>query len=131
LLGIVTLIVFLIYGIIKSEYTMFIIWSIIFVVILGNYIHTFKKLVEWKKSIQVYLDREEKYSKNKLILSDEYFSLIQDEKETIEHWSNFKKVQIEENYISLDGKENYLIPKKSMSAENYKLLKDFISEKLK
>ena len=86
---------------------------------------------KWKKSIFSYLDREEKYSRNKIILSEEYFTLVQDNKESIEHWSNFKTVNIYETYVSMAGSTTYLIPKKCMADAEYDVLKEWISTKLK
>lgn len=125
------LIAIIIYSLIKDTYTFLVICCIAFAIVGFNYIKTFLILKKWKTQIYEFLDSEERYNHHKLILSDSYFSIIQDDKETIEKWSNFSSVKVLDNYISLEGKENFLIPSKSMTTENYSILKKIVSEKLK
>ena len=86
-------------------------------------------LLKWRKEIKDYLDVTSKYQSNKIVLTEQTFSLIQDTNETIEHWSNFKTVQIKEDAIFLYGKIDYLLPKKSMEIGDYETLKEYIRKK--
>ena len=92
-------------------------------------------LLDWRKSIKDYLDKVEKYKYHKIVLSESAFTLITDTDETIERWSEFKKVEINELSITLWGNESYLIPsylipKKSMDPKDYEFFEKEISEKM-
>jgi hypothetical protein len=131
LLGTITLIVFYCYARYEDTYSLFIVGIIIFATLLWSYLAALNTIIKWKKSIIAYLDREEKYEKNKIILSDDYFTLIQDSNEVIEHWSNFKHAEITETHMRLEAKETFLIPKSCMADAEYELLKHTISDKMK
>jgi hypothetical protein len=45
--------------------------------------------------------KNEKFKTHKLILTESYFSLIQDENEDIHKWSAFTHIEIKENYLTL------------------------------
>lgn len=115
----------------NSSYHLFI---ILFLLLLAQIILLYRKVqptVKWKKQIKAYLDREATYTNHKIAVSDNTLSIIQDKQETIQQWSQFKSCVIAEAYISLIGTQNYLIPKKSMSATDYDVLKSIVSEKVK
>ena len=85
----------------------------------------------WKREIRDYLDGLDKIKKNKIVLTAGSFSLIQDDKETIERWTEFKKAEINGTHILLLSGTNYIIPKKSMTPSEFDLLKKVVSEKIK
>lgn len=129
-------ILFLCFGIyyyIKNNELGFIFISgVIFIFTLINYTQQLFEILKWKKEVSQYLKKQEKYKNNKLHLTINYFSIIQDETESIEKWENIKKVNIFEDYIFIEGgNETYMIPNKSMKSEEYIFLKEFISKKLK
>lgn len=95
------------------------------------YIKACRILYAWKTQISEALDREEQYNRYQIILSDGSFSLIQDDKETIERWSNFLKATISDEYIFLEGSQHIMIPRKSLKAEDYVELKKVVSQKIK
>jgi len=95
----------------------------------------YKKALLWinyKKEIKLYLDNLDKIRENKIILSKNAFSLVQDKKETVEKWTEFKKVEIEENFISLTSNTTtYLIPQKSMTPDEFQFLGTMLAERIK
>lgn len=95
------------------------------------YIKACRVLYVWKTQVSNSLDKEEQYEHYQIILSDGSFSLIQNDKETIERWSNFVKATISDEYIFLEGSQNIMIPRKSLKAEDYGELKKVVSEKIK
>lgn len=127
----ILLIAIYVYSFIKDTYTFLIFCCIVFTFVAFNYIKTFLILKKWKTQIYEFLDGEEKYKQHKLILSDNYFSIIQDEKETIEKWDNLSSAKISDDFILIEGKENFIIPRKSMTTENYSTMRKIVSEKLK
>jgi len=96
-----------------------------------NWYYKALPLLKWKKEVKIYLDGLDKIKENKLILTENAFSVIQDKKETIEKWTEFKRAEIEEKFISLTSKTTtYLIPKKAMTSEEYEFLRTIFSEKM-
>lgn len=88
--------------------------------------------IKWKKEVEIYLDGLDQVRENRIILTENAFTLIQDKKETIEKWTEFKRAEIEESFISLiSNTTTYLIPKKSMTSEEFQFLKTLFSEKIK
>ena len=88
--------------------------------------------VRWKKGIKNHLDDLGKIRESRLILTKNAFSLIQDKSERIEKWTEFKRTELEGNFITLTSNTStYLIPKKSMTPEEFDFLRTIISEKIK
>jgi hypothetical protein len=55
---------------------------------------------------------------------------IDGEKETSE-WKDFEYFDSTEKYIALEGKHNYMFPKKSMNEKDYSLLKQTLKKNIK
>lgn len=96
-------------------------------IILGGKIYV---VLKWKKSIKQFLDVTSKYKINKLILSETSISIIQDDKEHIEKWSEFKKADINDESIILYSIVNYMFPRKSMTKEEYEFFKEIVRKKI-
>lgn len=113
----------------KEIYILF----LILLAILGyDYYTQFVVLKKWKQKILIYLNDLESYTSHKIILSNQYFSIIQDTEEVIEKWSNFTKVEIKEDYMLLiSEKENYFFPNKSMSSSDYNIFRAFVCDNIK
>jgi hypothetical protein len=75
--------------------------------------------------------KNEKFKTHKLILTESYFSLIQDENEDIHKWSAFTHIEIKENYLTLTGTSQYFFPKKSMLNEDYDYFVQEIKSRMK
>lgn len=84
-----------------------------------------------KRQINKYLDDLDKIKENKIIITPTSFSLIQDKTETIEKWTEFKNAEINDTYILLLTNVNYMIPKNSMTSDEFDFFKKVISEKIK
>lgn len=95
------------------------------------YYAKWRELKAWKREINHFLDTQEKVQHHTLILTDDYFSLKEDEQEKIEKWSNFIKVELDVRFILLVSQQNYLFPAKSMSEERFGKLGELISERVK
>jgi len=88
--------------------------------------------MKYKMETKLYLDNLDKIRENKIVLSKNAFSLVQDKKETIEKWTEFKRAEIEDNYISVTSNTTtYLIPKKSMTPDEFQFLRTKLAEKIK
>ena len=83
-----------------------------------------------RKKVKDYLDGVEKIKNHKLILTKDSFTIIQENEKVIEKWTDFKPIEINEMFVYLmSDKENYLIPKKSMTEREYTTLTSILTEK--
>lgn len=88
--------------------------------------------IKWKREVKNYLDGLDKIGLNQISLTSSAFTLVQDKKETIEKWTEFKRAEIEESFISLlSNTTTYLIPKKSMTPDEFEFLRKIFAEKIK
>ncbi|WBX72960.1 hypothetical protein PG913_08615 [Tenacibaculum pacificus] len=85
-----------------------------------------------RSKVKKYLDDVEKIKSHKLILTDTSFEIIQEHEKTIEKWTDFKSSESNDLFIYLlSEKENYLIPSKSMTEQEYIELTNIVTEKIK
>jgi len=105
--------------------------TIALIICLGNYMYVAYILWKWKKQIRRFLKREGAYSKHRLILTEKAFCLVQDELEHIEKWQNLKSADITPTFLKISGKQEYLIPMKSIGYDQYELLRKIVAEKTK
>lgn len=120
-----------IYSIVKSNYDLFFFSLIFLAIFFFVYIGAAKNVKKWRLQIKNYLDAQEKYSKHVLVANDDYLSIVQNDEETIEKWTNIERVKIFDSHIWILGIENFLIPAKSMSKKEYAELRGLISKKFK
>lgn len=88
-------------------------------------------LLKWKKTVNDFLDKNSNYKTNKVILSDNSLTTIQDNEEISQKWSHFNTVEINDESIRMQSDIYYLFPSKSMTNEDYELFKDIVREKIK
>ena len=88
-------------------------------------------IAKLRRAVSEYLDRVSKIKQHKLILTSSTLSMIEDGAETIVKWSAFSKLVIDQNHLSLWGNENFVFPKKSMSADDYNALTEIARCKIK
>jgi hypothetical protein len=98
---------------------------------LYNYYRKASLIVRWRKSVLEFIDKNSQFKSHKLVLNQNFLSLIQDQTETVARWSVFTKTTIDESQISLIGTDNYLFPKKAMSADDFEFLCEMIKTQLK
>ena len=89
---------------------------------------TISTIVKWQNDIKAFLDKQKAVKNSKIIMTDDTFSLIQDDEVFIETLKTLKTIQIKESYIYLIGaSEYYLIPQKAVSESDYAFLKTKLS----
>lgn len=89
------------------------------------------QLKKWRNSVIEFIKVNEIFKQNKLILTENTLSLVQDEKEEINKWSAFTRAEITDNYLTLTGNTQYFFPKKSMPPDDYVYLIGKIKSHLK
>ncbi|PKF74092.1 hypothetical protein [Chryseobacterium sp. PMSZPI] len=86
------------------------------------------KVSRWKKQVNHYLTSLENCTIYEIRLDDQFFTVnIDGEKETSE-WKDFDYFDSNNEFISLEGKYNYMFPRKSMSEREYSLLKTVLKD---
>ncbi|WP_353146739.1 hypothetical protein [Chryseobacterium sp.] len=88
------------------------------------------KVSRWKKQVNHYLNLIERCKVYEIRFDQNFFTVnIDGEKETSE-WKDFDYFEANEKFISLEGKYNYMFPKKSMSEKEYNMLKKIFKENI-
>ncbi|REC49461.1 YcxB family protein [Chryseobacterium pennipullorum] len=89
------------------------------------------KVSRWKKQVNHYLSVLEKCKRYELRFDQNFFTVnIDGEKETSE-WKDFEYFDTNAEFITLEGKYNYMFPKKAMSEKDYNYLRKIIKENIK
>ncbi|WP_430404756.1 hypothetical protein [Fluviicola sp.] len=90
-----------------------------------------KPIIEWKKSINEFLAMAEKVKSLRIIYNDEFILHIQDESEIKLNWTVIQYAIINDRTVSIYSDiTNILLPKSSMTSEEYTILCDRIMEKV-
>jgi len=88
------------------------------------------KVSRWKKQVNRYLKSLEDSKIYEIRFNNEIFNVNLDNKEELSKWEDFKNFDINDEFISLEGKYNYMFPKKSMTKGDYDLLKQTIKKNI-
>ncbi|MDH6250510.1 hypothetical protein M2347_000237 [Chryseobacterium sp. H1D6B] len=89
------------------------------------------KVSRWKKQVNSYLKSLEDSNIYEIRFNNEIFNVNLNNQEELSKWEDFKEFDINDQFISLEGKYNYMFPKKSMSKGDYDLLKQTIKKSIK
>ncbi|OCA68949.1 hypothetical protein BBI01_17175 [Chryseobacterium artocarpi] len=88
------------------------------------------KVSRWKKQVNHYLNTLEKCKIYEIRIEQNFFTVnIDGEKETSE-WKDFNFFDSNNEFIALEGKYNYMFPRKSMSEKDYSLLKKILKDNI-
>lgn len=89
------------------------------------------KVSRWKKDVNRYLKSLETSEIYEVRFNDESFNVNLDNQEELSLWKDFEGFDINEKFISLEGKYSYMFPKKSMSEQDYSTLKQIVKKNIK
>lgn len=84
----------------------------------------------WKKGVEGYLKSLEKCDLYEIRFNNEFFNINIDHQEEHNLWKDFITADVNDDYISLDGKHSYMFPRKSMNKEDYHLLTKSIQQNI-
>ena len=88
------------------------------------------KVSRWKKQVNHYLNGLEKCKVYDIRFDQNFFTVnIDGEKETSE-WKDFEYFDSNNEFISLEGKYNYMFPRKAMTEREYSFLKNVLKENI-
>lgn len=90
-----------------------------------------KEIHTYKSGITKWLDHIASYTSHSIELTENSISVIMDDEKTIQTWKSIKACKINEQRMVLQGEEQFYIPSKAMTREEYALLKEFVEKKIK
>lgn len=89
------------------------------------------KVSKWRKEVVVYLKTLENPEIYQIKFNNKVFKVNLNNKKETSLWTEFTSAEIGEKFISLEGKFNYMFPKKSMNAADYKALTEAVEKNIK
>ncbi|SHG36971.1 hypothetical protein [Chryseobacterium vrystaatense] len=89
------------------------------------------KVSRWKKEVNRYLKSLEDSRIYEITFNDEIFNVNLNHQEELSKWEDFKDFDVNNEFISLEGKFNYMFPKKAMSKGDYETLKQAVKKNIK
>ncbi len=131
ILGIILLFTYSNSSLTSSNWGFFYVFLLIFILSAVHLLLNVHQVLKWKQSVIKYLNVISKFTSHELLVNDSYLALIQDGNETIVRWSEFKKVELGEDFIRIEGSIDFLFPRKSMSESNFLILKELIRNNIK
>jgi len=88
------------------------------------------KVSRWKKEVNKYLKSLEDSKIYEIRFNDEIFNVNLNHQEELSNWEDFKDFEVNDQFISLEGKFNYMFPKKSMNKGDYDSLRQAIKKNI-
>lgn len=117
--------------IVHRAWGIFTIISLIFVLVINHLVKKIDPIIKWQKTIRFFLTEQAKFINQRLILSENTITLKQDTTITVVPWKDFKKIVIDNKSISLYGDTGFIFPKKSMTWQDFDLLKNEILSRVR
>lgn len=96
-----------------------------------SYYKTARFIFQYKKSIKSWMDNISKYNKHHLEITENSISVVMDNDITLQTWSSILSCKMDEVRIALKGSEQFYLPARSMSQEDYIFLQETIKRKIK
>lgn len=88
------------------------------------------KVSRWKKEVNKYLKSLENSEIYEIRFNNEIFNVNLNHQEELSNWEDFKYFDVNDKFISLEGKFNYMFPRKSMSKADYDTLKQTLKKNI-
>ncbi|MFY1047663.1 hypothetical protein [Chryseobacterium sp. GP-SGM7] len=88
------------------------------------------KVSRWRKEVVVYLKTLENPEIYQIQFNSKVFKVNLNNKKETSLWTEFKSAEIDEKFISLEGKFNYMFPKKSMNMADYNTLTEAVKKNI-
>ncbi|ASK30187.1 hypothetical protein CEY12_08715 [Chryseobacterium sp. T16E-39] len=89
------------------------------------------KVSRWKKEVNRYLKSLEKADIYEIRFNNDTFTVNLNEQYELSKWSEFVSSETNDEYVSLEGRYNYMFPQKSMSKTDYNMLKQAVKKNIK
>lgn len=89
------------------------------------------KVSRWKKEVNKYLKSLENSEIYEIRFNSEIFNVNLNHQEELSKWEDFRDFEVNDEFISLEGKFNYMFPKKAMAKADYEVLKQAVKKNIK
>ncbi|MBB6370780.1 hypothetical protein [Chryseobacterium shigense] len=89
------------------------------------------KVSRWKKEVNKYLKSLEDSNIYEIRFNNDIFNVNLNHQEELSKWEDFQSFDANDEFISLEGKYNYMFPKKSMNKADYETLKQVLKKNIK
>jgi hypothetical protein len=119
-----------------SSVGMIILTTITSIISIANLIATLircRRYINWKKSVEIILNKLKKYKTEELLLTDQTIEISNTDETTIDKWDTIQHATIKPDSIFMKGSTNtsYVFPAKSMEPNQFEKLSIFIKEKMR
>lgn len=115
----------------SSDNGLFIVGTMFFAYLIHNYWSVAAPIYKWKKGIEEYFESVKKIGTLEFQYNDCYFTHIQDNVEFKQEWTIIDRATINDQYIWLYSNTNFLLPKNSMTKNEYDELSKMVMKKVK
>lgn len=88
-------------------------------------------VIQWRKSVEQFLIKAENIKDLRFVYNDDHFTHIQNNETLKQDWSVIEKAIINDQLIWLFSDTNLLLPKSSMSDDEFRQLSDLVLAKVK
>lgn len=89
------------------------------------------KVSRWRKEVLRYLKTLENATVYEISFNHRLFKVNLNDQHELSEWKDFEGIEINEDYISLEGKYHYMFPRKSMSEKEYHVLQNTLKQNIK
>lgn len=114
-----------------EDSTLLVMGSIFYSLICFDFWRVAKPIIQWKRSVETFLKKAESIKDLRFVYNDTFFIHIQDQEELKQRWEVIDKAVMNDQFIWLYSDFNVLLPKGSMTNEEYQILKEMVMEKVK
>lgn len=86
------------------------------------------KVSKWKKEVLQYLKTLENTEIYQIQFNAKVFKVNLNDKKETSLWTEFTAAEVSDKFIGLEGKFNYMFPKKSMQEADFELLREAVQK---
>lgn len=122
---------FCFYSIREQNDWLLLIGTILFSLIIYDFIKVARPIIVWKKSVIRFLTEAEQVKKLEFHYDEISFIHIQDDYESKRDWSLVASATITDRLINIHAEKNFLLPRNALSKSEYDTLSEMIMAKVK
>jgi hypothetical protein len=127
---IIDLFIYSITPVVKSAWFILILSSIVSIFWWHETIKLFYSRWQWWNQISAYMEQVSKIKTAEIILDEATFQMNIDEDQHLLSWSSISYSHFNKQYIHIKGSQEFTIPLKSLSSEDFELLKNVIRKQI-
>lgn len=114
-----------------ADYFLLISVNLLFILLIFNFRKVARPIVQWRNSVNQFLDKSSKIKDLRLEYDQTGFTHVQDEEIWELTWKQVNKAELTDRYICLYAEENVMLPKSSMTPDQYTQLAKTVVKQVK